>query len=61
MRVLFESPALWVVVGITLVIIALLATMYCFSKRRNFEDGPQKGEAANPRKVRRQNSFDNRR
>lgn len=61
MRLSFESPTFWILIGVTLTAIALLATVYCFSRRRNFEDGPRKGEAANPRKVRRQHAVNSQR
>lgn len=56
-----ESPAAWLLLCVTLAVIALVATVYCFSRRRNFEGGPRKGEAANPRKVRQQHSLDDQR
>jgi len=60
MWVFVETHALWILLGVTLVAITLVATMYNFSRRRNFEDGPRKGEAANPGKVRQQNAMQNR-
>jgi hypothetical protein len=56
MWVFVETHAMWILIGVSLVVIALLATMYSFSRRRNFEDGPRKGEAANPSEVKRQNA-----
>jgi len=56
MWIFIETHAMWILLGVTLVVITLLATMYCFSRRRNFEDGPRKGEAANPGKVKRENT-----
>ncbi len=60
MWIFVETHAMWILLGVALVVIALLATMHCFSRRRNFEDGPRKGEAANPAKVRRQNAIQSR-
>jgi len=55
MWVFIESNALWILLGVCLILITLFATMYIFSRRRHFENGPRKGEAADPGKVRRQN------
>ena len=55
MWIFIETQAMWILLGVVLVVITLLATIYVFSPRRNFEDGPRKGEAANPGKVKRQN------
>ncbi|MEQ1580985.1 MAG: hypothetical protein ABL964_10360 [Steroidobacteraceae bacterium] len=41
-----------------LLVLALAATAYVFSKRRGFDSGFLKGVAANPEKVRRQNPPD---
>jgi hypothetical protein len=41
-----------------LAVIALVWTVITFRNRRNFQSGPMKGEAINPRKVRRQNPPD---
>ncbi len=46
----------WWIVG--LAIIAVVLTVYIFSRRRNFEPGPKKGVARNPAKVRRENPPD---
>jgi len=60
MWVFVETHTVEILIGVVLVVITLLATMYSFSRRRNFEDGPRKGEAANPAKVKRQNVTHNR-
>ena len=46
----------WWVVGLAL--LALIWTVYIFSRRRYFQDGPKKGVAKNPAKVRRENPPD---
>ena len=45
----------WIV---SLAIIAMVLTVYIFSRRRNFEEGPKKGVASNPAQVRRENPPD---
>lgn len=45
----------WIVV---LALIAIGWTVYIFSRRKDFDDGPKKGVARNPGKVRRQNPPD---
>ena len=46
----------WWMIG--LLVLALAATAYVFSKRRSFDAGYLKGVARNPGKVRRQNPPD---
>lgn len=45
----------WIV---ALALIAIVWTVMIFTRRRNFQDGPKKGVARNPAKVRRQNPPD---
>ncbi len=42
----------WIVV---LALVCVGITVMVFKRRRSFERGPRKGEAANPTKVKRQN------
>lgn len=44
--------------AIVVILIVLTATVRVMHKRRNFEPGPKEGEAADPRKVRRENPPD---
>lgn len=60
MWIFLQSHVLLILLAVVLVVVTLLATIYNFSRRRNFEDGPRKGEAANPAKVKRQNVMRNR-
>jgi len=43
---------------IAIAVIGLVWTIYIFKRRRNFQDGPKKGRAARPGKVRRENPPD---
>lgn len=44
--------------AIIVIAIVLIATVRVMHKRRNFEPGPQEGEASDPQKVKRQNPSD---
>jgi hypothetical protein len=45
----------WVVIALAVVVMVLLATIYSFWRRRFIDNGPRKGTAANPEKVKRDN------
>lgn len=56
MQAIWNEHAAWIVYAVTFVIIAVLATIYTFWRKRGIDSGgPRKGVAANPTKVRRQN------
>jgi type II secretory pathway pseudopilin PulG len=51
----YAFPLSLVVIGI---VAAVALTVWVLAKRRDFDAGPQKGTAANPKKVRRENPPD---
>lgn len=58
MSQLYQEHGASVLLAIVVIVITLLATMYSFWHKRFMDRGPRKGEAANPAKVRQQNSPD---
>jgi hypothetical protein len=44
--------------GLLAIAVTVLVTIYVFSRKRHLDNGPRKGEAADPGKVARQNPPD---
>lgn len=55
---LYQEHGVLTVLALLIITITVLATVYSFWRKRFIDNGPRKGEAANPAKVRRQNPSD---
>lgn len=58
MTLLMRTHSAWVLLAILVIVITVLATVYSFWRKRFVDDGPRKGEAANPTRVKLQNPPD---
>lgn len=58
MNLFLQEHLVWVALAGAALLITLLLTLFSFSRNRHLDRGFEKGQAANPERVRRQNPPD---
>lgn len=58
MTLFMRTHSAWVLLAILVIVITVMATVYSFWRKRYIDNGPRKGEAANPARVKLQNPPD---